>query len=61
MNYDKSLIEVWNWQEKLYEETKDLSEKEFIEKINNEAEKVLLENNIQLKKISKNDFIIKRA
>jgi hypothetical protein len=49
--YDKSLIEVWEWKEKVYHDVKDLSAKEYIEKIINDADKILADSQIKLKTI----------
>lgn len=50
--YDKSLIEVWEWKEKVYHDVKDLSAKEYIERIKEDATKILTEGQIKLKTIS---------
>lgn len=50
--YDKSLIEVWGWKEKVYQDVKDLPAKEYIGKIINDADKILADNQIKLKTIS---------
>lgn len=38
MKVDKSLQEVWDWKDKVYQETKDLSMKETVEHIRRGAE-----------------------
>lgn len=50
--YDKSLVEVWDWKEKVYHDVKDLSSKEYIEKIKEDAARILAENQITLKTVS---------
>jgi len=50
--YDKSLIEVWEWKEKVYHDVKDLSAKEYIERIKEDATKILTEGQIKLKTTS---------
>lgn len=50
--YDKSLIEVWEWKEKVYHDVRDLTAKEYIERIKNDAEKILGERRIKLKTVS---------
>jgi len=47
--YDKSLIEVWEWKEQVYQELKDLTDQEIIEKIRKNADKMLLESKMELK------------
>ena len=47
-HYDKSLIEVWDWKEKVYREVKYLTAEEYVEKIRKEAESSLLDSHIQL-------------
>ena len=46
--YDKSLIEVWEWKEKVYREVKDMSPSEYVNKIKNDAEKILSNSHIKL-------------
>ncbi|MBU0700057.1 hypothetical protein KKE26_01980 [bacterium] len=48
--YDKSLIEVWGWKEKVFHDIKDLSVKEYVEKIRNDTDKILVESQIKLKR-----------
>jgi ribosomal protein L15 len=50
--YDKSLIEVWEWKEKVYHDVKYLSAKEYIERIKEDATKILAEGQIELKTVS---------
>jgi len=51
-NYDNSLIEVWKWKERVYEDTKGMSAKEYVEKVRSDANKILSENAIELTPIS---------
>jgi len=46
--YDKSLIEVWEWKEKVYREVKDMAPSEYVKKIKNDAEKILSNSHIKL-------------
>ena len=39
--YDKSLLEVWEWKEKVYQDVKDLTAEEYIEKVRKDADKIL--------------------
>jgi hypothetical protein len=48
MKYDKSLLEVWEWKEKVYQEVKNLSAKEYVKKIRNDADRILSDNRIKL-------------
>ena len=50
MKYDKSLTEVWK--EECYHELKDLSAKQRTEKIRKNADKLLSEANLKLRKIT---------
>lgn len=50
--YDKSLIEVWAWKEKVYHDVKDLSANEYIERVKEDAAKILTDGQIKLKTIS---------
>lgn len=51
-SYDKSLLEVWEWKELVYKDFKDLTSKEYVEKIKMNAEKLLLEEAIILTSVS---------
>ncbi|MBI5195286.1 MAG: hypothetical protein HZA10_03070 [Nitrospirae bacterium] len=53
--YDKSLIEVWEWKEKVYHDVKDLDAKEYVRKIKNDADKILAKNQIRLKAVSQKE------
>lgn len=46
--YDKSLTEVWEWKEEVYREVKDLSAKEYIDKVRKDADKALSGSQIKL-------------
>ena len=46
--YNKSLIEVWEWKNNVYQDVKNLTAKEYIEKIKSDAETILLEEHIKL-------------
>ena len=50
--YDKSLMEVWQWKEDVYEDVKDLNNNEYIEKIRCNADKILSGSAIKLTPIS---------
>jgi hypothetical protein len=53
--YDKSLTEVWEWKEKVYDETKELPVKEYIRKIKNDADSILSKRKVELISISSYD------
>jgi hypothetical protein len=50
--YDKSLIEVWQWKEKVYNETKGLSPRDYLGKVKRNADTVLSESGVKLISIS---------
>ena len=50
--YDKSLIEVWEWKDKVYSNVKDLNTKEYVDKIKNDADTILANSKLKLKTIS---------
>ncbi len=55
--YEKSLTEVWEWKEKVYQDVKDLTTEDYLEKLRGDAEKILSENHAKLTPISlKRDF-----
>jgi hypothetical protein len=47
--YDKSLTEVWEWRRKLHEELKDLTPKEYVEKIREDTDRIIKEKGLKLK------------
>ena len=49
--YDKSLIEVWEWKDKVYSNVKDLNTKEYVDKIKNDADTILANSKLKLKTI----------
>jgi hypothetical protein len=51
MKTEKSLEEVWNWKEKTYQETKDLSIEERVNKIKEEANELSRKYDLNLTKI----------
>jgi hypothetical protein len=50
--YDKSLTEVWEWKEKVYDGTKGSSSKDYIRKMKNDADVVLSGNKVKLRSIA---------
>ncbi len=46
--YDKSLLEVWEWKEKVYQDVKDLTAEEYVEKVRENADKILSNGLINL-------------
>jgi hypothetical protein len=50
--YDASLVEVWEWKDKVYQEIKDMPVRDRLLKIRNDAERILSDNHIELKSIS---------
>lgn len=50
--YEKSLTEVWKWKEKVYQDVKDLTTEDYLEKLRGDAEKILSENHAKLTPIS---------
>ncbi len=50
--YDASLVEVWEWKDKVYHEIKDMSVRDRLLKIRNDAEKILTDSHIELKSLS---------
>ena len=46
--YDKSLLEVWEWKEKVYQDVKDLTAEEYVEKVREDADKILSNGLINL-------------
>lgn len=50
--YDKSLTEVWEWKEKVYQDVKELTTEDYLEKLRGDAERILSENHTKLAPIS---------
>jgi trimethylamine:corrinoid methyltransferase-like protein len=55
--YDKSLVEVWEWKEKVYQKVKDLSTQEYIEKVRKDTDRILSEHGIKLRQHRKRDTV----
>jgi len=51
-SYEKSLTEVWGWKEKVYQDVKDLTTEDYLEKLRGDAERILSENHAKLTPIS---------
>ena len=51
-SYEKSLTEVWEWKEKVYQDVKDLTTEDYLEKLRGDAERILSENHAKLTPIS---------
>lgn len=51
MKVDKSLQEVWDWKDKVYQATKNLSVREAAEKIHEDAERIKKKYGLKLKKL----------
>jgi hypothetical protein len=47
--YDKSLTEVWEWRRKLHEDLKNLTPKEYVEKIREDTDRIIKEKGLKLK------------
>ncbi|MGA1842715.1 MAG: hypothetical protein ACMUIU_19025 [bacterium] len=50
-NNDSSLLEVWEWKNKVYQDIKDLTAENYINIIKKNTDKFLLENDIKLTSI----------
>ena len=56
MNESKSLLEVWEWKEAVYNDVKDLSSEERVKYYSENADKFLKEMGYIKKKIGKNSY-----
>lgn len=52
MKVDKSLQEVWEWKDSIYEETKHLPLKEFVKKMKKDVEEIHKKYNLHLKRLN---------
>jgi pyruvate-formate lyase-activating enzyme len=50
--YDKSLMEVWEWKDKVYYDIKELTPEQHINKIKEDAERILSNARIKLTPVS---------
>ena len=50
--YDKSLTEVWDWKDQVYQDVKGLTTQDYLEKLRRDAERILSENEVKLSSIS---------
>lgn len=49
--HDKSLEEVWEWKERVYQDLKDCAPHEYIEKATQAANDILSDNRIALQRV----------
>ncbi|MCP4108822.1 MAG: hypothetical protein GY749_25305 [Desulfobacteraceae bacterium] len=49
---EKSLLKVREWKEKSYQESKNLSEEEYIEKLKTTAQKIMSEYHLHLERVT---------
>jgi len=49
--YDKSLIEVWEWKDKVYQDFKDLTVEEYVKKVREESDAIMAKHGMRLKRI----------
>ena len=52
--YDRSLEEVWEWKEQVYQQVKGFTPTEYIEKIGKDARAVLNEHGVKLRVAQRN-------
>ena len=56
MKIDKSLQEVWDWKDKIYDETKSLNTREFVSAIAKEARETESKYKLDLRKFAKSIY-----
>ena len=49
--YDKSLIEVWEWKDKVYQDFRDLPVNEYANKVREESDAIMAKHGIRLKRV----------
>ena len=49
--YDKSLMEVWEWKDKVYQDFKDLTIEEYVKRVRKESDAILAKYGIKLKRV----------
>jgi vacuolar-type H+-ATPase subunit E/Vma4 len=52
--YDKSLVEVWEWRQKVHDELKGLTNEEYVKRVREQADTILAKYNIKLKRVETN-------
>lgn len=53
---DRSLEEVWEWKEKVYQEAKDFTPSEYLEKLNNDGELLMRLHGLKLKTVRREEM-----
>ena len=56
----KALKEVWEWKESVYQETKDMTTKEGLEYIKNEANRILEEEGLEKVKVKEGVYKLRK-
>jgi hypothetical protein len=59
--YDKSLIEVWEWKDKVYQDFKDLTVAEYVKKVREELDAIMAKHGIKLKRVKAKKELQKTA
>ena len=59
--YDKSLIEVWEWKDKVYQDFKDLTVEEYVKKVREESDAIMAKHGIKLKRVKAKKELQKTA
>jgi len=49
--YDKSLVEVWGWRQKVHEELKGLTAEEYVKKVREDADVAFAKYGIELERV----------
>ena len=49
--YDESLMEVWEWKDKVYQDFKDLTIEEYVKRVRKESDTILVKYGIKLERI----------
>ena len=49
--YDKSLTEVWEWRKKVHEKYKNLTAKEYVEKMRKDTDRIMKERGLKLRTV----------
>lgn len=57
-NFDKSLTEVWEWKDKVYQDTKNMTAAEYAEKVRKDVDKELETNAIALQAVHKEKQLV---
>jgi hypothetical protein len=61
MKESKSMLEVWEWKDEVYNDTKDMSDEELLKYYRETADNLIAQRGLKKKKVGKNSYILVKA